>query len=1337
LPDLTITDIWTNGENSVCYQILNSGAATSPTPHTSGLWVDSSTVITGVIDTEIEPGKRLIDCFSSTWTCTPPQAQLQVCADLNGQVTESDEKNNCRVEIWKCDQTPPVISSGPTVTEITSTTVRISWDTNEPSNTIVEYDTRLERFESAWSDATLVSHHEAFIEWLLPATAYQFKVTSLDAAQNTVQSSPAFFETQSEPDSIPPTLADFTPARNHNTDWIQYNLEQEASDNQELERVEFYMDSTLVGTDYSNVDSTSGNYTANLMPGLLGIDRATFFSPHTANIYAYDRAGQVSVQYAYFGPTVEPMRGDLELLSSGPEDILYIPGLTVPSGTTVPITATAVVYDEECHPASTRDLNFHAPYVCSNVEHAVHRIKFSVAPEGGSYQVLCDRYPTNDSLRRFGCNWNASGRTLGTYSILVQVYADDGSTLSDTHNFAIMNGTARLEAQRQVTRLNNYFRVRLVFHNRGNFPLRLDSVQDNLTGFQPIQVITGTTYTVLTPRYDVATKSNQVIVNLFSAGSTTYPLNPGESFTVEYLASPILYPELNTSVYSIGQAPVQVNYLLQGAAQVSNFNLPGGATDTGEMLGQAVLAARRASDYLIVTHPGRLFAVDPNTRNVNALLATIAELAQLKKGILGYLSDGSSPVVKSTYLRWGEEMLGSDGDARHFRYNGYLLLLGEAEIIGSWHVHHVNHHDFSSDETFDVNFSDNPFADTDNDSNNPEVIIGRVIGDDASELRDSIKNSVEVAKGLPGAVFDRTNALIVAGSGDGVEAFENNLDRVQNKLQPEFTTLAYKHRLIAASGRDLRGIFQQEARNKDVLFYRDHCNGTEWLDTVNKWGFDVPSNAVQFGTHRPFVFACCCQAGMYENVGDTGIAEEFLQHGAGAYIGATEVSNRTMNNLASDYFFLNWANHPSATVGRSLRDFKRDVEGYEGNIWTSMYNLYGDPKFGATTSALATELAPQPRLPAVPLATVDVSVPDYTISTTNGVSEVTIPGGGYLQDLGLPVVPTYRVAYQLADGDWVQEVTLTLQADLQVISDLNLKLTAPEWDCTRSAQTLEMPADVDPVEEWPDRYFDWRVEVGVDGHRYLIITIYPFHYFPLTAEGWFYKNFSFEVETLNSPVQLSFLAADKPVYDPGDSVLLEYWLDNPVGTQDVLISTVIRSAGSGEIVDSLPIHRLNSLGLRATYAQEWDTTGHAVGDYVIEAQVRDLSGAVLDTKRERISLGTVDGEATSLVVSQDVFTPDDLVDIYYDFTNLGTVPLTGTAVVQLRNIFDDSLVELTEDFSGLAPSGVLPLHFTWDTTGVSSGVYHLAAYAMYEARTTDPLEASLSTPMVYLPVVRR
>ncbi len=367
-----------------------------------------------------------------------------------------------------------------------------------------------------------------------------------------------------------------------------------------------------------------------------------------------------------------------------------------------------------------------------------------------------------------------------------------------------------------------------------------------------------------------------------------------------------------------------------------------------------------------------------------------------------------------------------------------------------------------------------------------------------------------------------------------------------------------------------------------------------------------------------------------------------------------------------------------------------------------------------------------------------MTVTDYVIiTTTNGVSLVTIPGWGYLQELGKPMVPIYQESYQLADGDWVQEVTLTGQFNDQWEEDLNLKIAEEEWDCDSPVLKVKAPSAVDALEEWPEKSFDWRVEVGTDGNRYLMLTLYPFTYYPLTAEGRFYKNFEFEVTTSSSPIELSFFGADQPFYDAGDSVLLEYWLDNPGSPQDVVVATVVRSASSGEIVDGLPMRRLNNLGMRGTFAQRWDTTSQAPGDYIFEAQVRDLSGAILDTKREQISIGKMEAELSSLVVAPTIFSLGDQVSIDFDVSNPGTVPLTGTVVVELRSAADGSLVDFSQPVDGLTPSGLEPVHFDWDTTSATVGVYNLAAYLLFNSRTTEPLVARLSTPTLYLPVVRK
>ena len=93
------------------------------------------------------------------------------------------------------DTTPPTISNVQ-VTDITETTATITWTTDEPADSVVEYGTTT-NYGYTKSDSTLVTSHSITLTGLSPGTTYHFRVKSTDAAGNTAVSQDYTFTTQS------------------------------------------------------------------------------------------------------------------------------------------------------------------------------------------------------------------------------------------------------------------------------------------------------------------------------------------------------------------------------------------------------------------------------------------------------------------------------------------------------------------------------------------------------------------------------------------------------------------------------------------------------------------------------------------------------------------------------------------------------------------------------------------------------------------------------------------------------------------------------------------------------------------------------------------------------------------------------------------------------------------------------------------------------------------------------------------------------------------------------------------------------------------------------------
>jgi len=100
------------------------------------------------------------------------------------------------------DTTPPVISAV-SVSDVTYDSATISWTTDEPSTSQVEY------WPGSLSalDTTLVTNHSVTLTNLIPETNYRYRIMSMDAAGNLTVSEEHTFSTLSAPDTTPPVIS--------------------------------------------------------------------------------------------------------------------------------------------------------------------------------------------------------------------------------------------------------------------------------------------------------------------------------------------------------------------------------------------------------------------------------------------------------------------------------------------------------------------------------------------------------------------------------------------------------------------------------------------------------------------------------------------------------------------------------------------------------------------------------------------------------------------------------------------------------------------------------------------------------------------------------------------------------------------------------------------------------------------------------------------------------------------------------------------------------------------------------------------------------------------------
>ncbi len=1167
---------------------------------------------------------------------------------------------------------------------------------------------------------------------LQPAATYRYVVRSADAAGNATTSREAFFTTQPESGGQPPGLSDLTLIRLPGK-VIFYNIAATVPDDADVERVEFYLDGKLLGSAHAAMtDTMPRRYEFPLVPAALGISREAFFAQHTIEAVAVSTAGLAARLPFLFNPPYECAEISVALERPYSDTTLYTDGDAVPDGTIVPIRVVASRIEPNCDflptggPPRADDLR------CIWNETMVERVDFAV--NGTQVCSVPGHFPSTT----YTCDWDAGGFPAGVHAIRVDVTADADCRQTLTREVTAERGEPSLAVGRAVTRHDTAFEVSLTIENRGTASFTVDGIEDHVAGFQPIRKVDAVNH------YDVAAdcapddEGCLVTINTGSADDFRFRrLGPGESFNVSYDAALIRYPDEEDADHAIGDEPVRV--VERGTGDAEEFDRPAVLTTEGVRLAAALTAAQAAADYLILTLPGRLFDLY-DADGANRLLSAMAGLAQHRTGMLGYLlpaDDATAAGIQDAIVDWGSDMRGSDGVADHYLTNGYLLIVGETEVVASVDVVDPDiaaaTATWSGGSVSPVTGVDNWYADVAGDDLEPELIVARLIGDDAAALRTPIETSLLDQ-------FECSRALVVSGL-DGDPAiqgvFEDNADDIGDRLDDEFAGVRVIHWSDYASDLAARDDFVDLAEDRDAIFYRNHGSATGWSSPLRTGHFPL-----DFGDSYPLVFAVACSTGHYE--GQSSIAEAFLASQAGVYLGATEPSSRTPNNEGALDFLETWLGDGTA-AGPALKEAKLgrlagDPSDKE-RLWVMEYNLYGDPKYASCGAAQAA--AARPEQPAAdPPSVLDVTVPDYRVTSRGGLDTVRIPGGSLLLTPDLPMVPIYVVTQDYPAGNRIQDVTLAARSGLTTATGLRLPLAsgAQAGDAGASLAVAQRAGLAPDAAGWyPEPVFKWHVSQHPDGVTTLIITVYPFYYNALTTDVQFYKDYRFDIRRTISSVALGEVTTDKAAYAPGEPVNVYLGLRNTGAGQDVVVQAAIRRYSSDQLMDGLLLRSLVGVTGAATFATRWDAAAVASaspGMYYVEVTLADATGDLLDRKTASFTLGVTAGEITGFTATPQSFHPGDPIALSLAFKNTGTLPITGTAVIQAQDAAGVVVRTFTHEIADLPPAQVIQFDDQWDTAGRSAGAYRVIGYVRFAGQATEPAIMTLHTPRrTYLPLV--
>ena len=1275
-PDLVVADIWQQGA-ALCLQIRNIGQAPAPAGHLLALWIDGLSVRQQAVPIGLAPGERFKACFQDPPACTPPEDLVRACADVSGTVVEADEANNCREETWVCDAAPPVILSGPTVSEITMDSAVVSWTTDEASSSVARYGRLAGFYAQGATTPPWTLAHRVVLTGLAPSALYRVEVQSADPAGNSTTSPSIVFRTLAASDDRNPTVA--IPAGGPLAG--QVTLRPVVDDNMGVRAAGFYLDGTLLGTDFAP-------------PFELALDtRAHPNGPHALRVVAHDLAGrtgqdETEVIFANRIPDLLPP----QVWITSPED-----GHTVSRGI---VEVIAHAHDED-------------PNVTGSGP--VARVEFYV---DGMHKATVTE---PDPPFTYTYSWNTFVAADGERHVRAVAYDDAGNDAEHTIIARVPELTAApIPPVIEVSRLplenhGTWYRTGLRVENTGFKRVTMLALVDRLVGFQA--------RTSGDAPLSAAYTWHQRACDVSLGGHIS--LDPGEAEEITYRFVPILYESDVT--YQVGESTT-VTYLGPDGSEYSKvWSIP----ETADL---AVADAVESAHYLVVTSPRRLFDFYA-TDDVNDLLNSMAKLAAERRGVLGYLYQDSHVTMKNLVRadgKWGSQLFEGWGS------DGYLLLVGETEIIPSVTIWDEELDAVLSEAGYNIYplaLSDNNYADTEGSDLRPELHVGRIVGNDATNLRTPIETSLQ-------AGFDCGSALAISGVGGHVENFVEDIGLIGDALEGTFGSVTVMHGENYADYADRVDAIRAYAPGIDFIVYDGHGGDEHWSNTF--YDSDFPLDT---GGTNPLVLGLACYTGTYE--GAYSIAEVFLDNGAGVYIGASDLSSIAANGYAGEKFASIWAGSGvGASSGSALKITKRQLIAEEADdydeprrrLWVMQYNLYGDPKYAACSAAAASPTAA--RMMAVePPPELALTMPDYVVTSADGVDHVRIPGGALRRTPGTPVIPYFVEELAVAPGYRVQDVTLIERSGL--VADTGLVLpTAVDGIAAGVGMAAVGPAAPGTAQAWdPAVDFEWETFEEPGGGTTLAIRVFPFRYNALTTDVEFYRHYRFSIRSTESGAAITSLATDKAAYGPGAVVMIDLVVHVDAAPQDVVVSAQVRSHGSGDSVAGLLLDMLEGIQGRATYALRWNPAGVPHGNYIIETLLLNGEGDVLDRAMAEFSLGIVSAGITGLTATPALVRPGEPTALSLSLRNTGTVPITGTAEIRVRSDDGPMAAIFAQPFSDLAPGVTTDFDASWDTSGLPSGIYRATGTARFAGQTAAPAHAEIELLLPsrhrYMPWVRK
>ncbi|MEA3559670.1 MAG: CARDB domain-containing protein, partial [Candidatus Thermoplasmatota archaeon] len=368
--------------------------------------------------------------------------------------------------------------------------------------------------------------------------------------------------------------------------------------------------------------------------------------------------------------------------------------------------------------------------------------------------------------------WNTASVSNGAHTVTVEVYPSSNLARSSNMDVVVNNGMDVESSDIEIIRApltSNGTTVTVGFDifNTGSETVENLIVEDRIRGFIPISGFE-----------DAFSMDEDGTIWVIRVNAGLIP--SGESIRVTYEVVPIL---TRIPIWSIGlpmgtpgnmmrMTTTKLIWNEQGSDQElrSYELLSGGHFNDGSAIQEGTWNVIKRSNYVMLTNPERLFDRMVVRENVDELLVKAGQLSNLKTGVMVFVHEiDEVPYTEEFVLT---QLIALHGYL-HPQYPemGYLAILGEMDIIPAW--------DYDSG---DIPASDHGYSNL-KGGDEPEVIVGRFIGDSVEEILPQLDTSIGVMTGE--LLNDPTgSALLTSGGWNGMMEYYPNTEDLRNHIEP-------------------------------------------------------------------------------------------------------------------------------------------------------------------------------------------------------------------------------------------------------------------------------------------------------------------------------------------------------------------------------------------------------------------------------------------------------------------------------------------------------------------------------------------------------------------------